>query len=143
MTTATPAATPAKKAAKKAASKPPAPPFDFTAIQVTDGAAPTRTGSREALPNPFVDHLKKSADAKTNRPGGGWIGQGKQVTVPAVQADQVVNLIRYAANRLGLGVTVSDHNDASYKRPNGMVQINFAAKNRKQKRTTAPTNNGV
>lgn len=112
--------------------------FDFSGVTVADGAAPTRTGSREAMPNPFLDHLRASSDKRTDKGRGTWIGQGKTLTVPEKQAKAAVNLIRYAANRLNIGVTVAETPVAGNK-----VRIDFAAKNRKQKRTTAPTNNGV
>lgn len=136
------AATGAKKDDKKAtgngAKRTQTADFDFSGITVADGTAPTRTGSREAMPNPFVAHLEASAAKRTDKGKGAWIGQGKTLTVPEKQAKAAVNLIRYAANRLNLGVTVAETPVAGSK-----VRIDFAAKNRKQKRTTAPTNNGV
>jgi hypothetical protein len=138
MSTPTAKATPAKKAdaAKNAPKRTQTADYDFTGIQVTDGTAPTRTGSRPAMPNPFVDHLKASADKRTDKGKGTWIGGGKTLTVPEKQAKAAVNLIRYAANALHLGVTVSETPVAGNK-----VRIDFAAKNRKQKRTTV--SNGV
>lgn len=131
-------ATPAKKAdaAKTPAKRTQTADYDFSGIQVADGDAPTRTGSRTAMPNPFVNHLKASADKRTDKGKGAWIGGGKTLTVPEKQAKAAVNLIRYAANALKLGVTVSETPVAGSK-----VRIDFAAKNRKQKRTA--TSNGV
>lgn len=129
-------ASPAKKADKNASKRSQTADYDFSGIQVSDGDAPTRTGSREAMPNPFLDHLKASADKRTDRGKGTWIGGGKTLTVPEKQAKAAVNLIRYAANRLNLGVTVAETSVAGNK-----VRIDFAAKNRKQKRTTV--SNGV
>ena len=127
--------TPAKAAPAKAAKKAAEPAFDFAAIPVADGAAPTRQGSRTAGPNPFIDHLRASAAERTDKGKGAWIGKGKTLTVPLAAAKQAVNLIRYAANRLNMGAAVSDIEDKTYHRPGGMVQINFAAKNRKLKKT--------
>lgn len=124
------------KTAKNGAKRTQTADFDFSGIQVSDGTAPTRTGSREAMPNPFVDHLKASADKRTDKGKGTWIGGGKTLTVPEKQAKAAVNLIRYAANKLNLGVTVAETSVAGNK-----VRIDFAAKNRKQKRTAV--SNGV
>lgn len=142
MTSSTPAkaaakAAPAKATPAKAAKAAPAVEFDFTAIPVTDGTAPTRQGSRTAGPNPFMDHLRDSMASRTDKGKGAWMGKGKTLTVPKAAAKQAVNLIRYAANRLNIGAAVSDIEDAAYHRPGGMVQINFAAKNRKVKKTAA------
>jgi len=134
-----PTKTPAKNAAKdpkNGAKRTQTADYDFSGIQVTDGAAPTRTGSRTAIPNPFIGHLEASAAKRTDKGKGTWLGQGKTLTVPEKQAKAAVNLIRYAANKLGHGVTVSETAVAGNK-----VRIDFAAKNRKQKRTTV--SNGV
>ncbi|HVI71730.1 MAG TPA: hypothetical protein VM656_09625 [Pyrinomonadaceae bacterium] len=129
-------ATLAKKADKNAAKRTQTADFDFSGVTVADGEVPTRTGSRVAMPNPFVDHLKASAEKRTDRPNGAWVGGGKTLTVPEKQVKTAVNLIRYGANRLGFGVTI-----AETPQPGGKVRIDFAAKNRKAKRTKV--SNGV
>jgi hypothetical protein len=130
-------ATPTKAPAKKAPTKKTAPALDFTSLEVTDTETPIRAGRANSTgPNPFENHLKASAEKKTDRPKGAWVGSAKAVTVPKEHAKSVVNLIRYAANRLNMGSAISDLDDPNLQRAGGKVQINFAAKSRKQKRTS-------
>lgn len=128
---------PAKKTAQKAAKAPST--FDFNSLTVADGNVPQRSNGRAAGPNPFVAHLQDSMAVRTPRTSGGWVGKGKTVTVPKDVAKDVVNLLRYAANKLGIGVTITDIEDAKQTRPGNKIQIDFAAKSRKLKKPAAPT----
>lgn len=135
----TAATAPAKKTAPRTAPS----DYDFSSLTVADSAAPVRAGGRNARPNPFVAHLESSMAGKSQRPtkenANAWIGAGKSVTVPKQHAQEVINLLRYGANKLNIGVTVTDVEDPTLQRPKGTVEIRFAAKSRKQKRPTATT----
>jgi hypothetical protein len=124
--------------------------LDLSALSVTDAPAPEReTSGRERRENPFDVHMKASADNKTDKGDGRWVGAGKAVTVPRAAATEVSNLLNYAANHLHVGVTkVFETNDKAPEKPltgwrygvkdvpRGQVRVRFAAKSRKQKRST-------
>lgn len=122
-------ATPAKKAAtpKKAVS------VDLGSLTAVDAAAPTRHGGgreRSELVKYLEGLLKDSANGeRTQRRNGGWVGKGKMVNPKVDEASTVVSALRRAATNLNMGVTVTDHEDPSFRK-GSRVEITFAAKSR-------------
>lgn len=114
-----------------------APALDFSTLTVTTAEAPQRTGGgRRATVNPMMTHMQDSWNARKewgNRkdengtPYTVYLGEGREVTVPKANVQQVLNLIRMAANKLNLG-SVTQEEDV----PGGKVRISFAAKTRKR-----------
>lgn len=136
--------TPAKATPRKRVAKPAGPPIDFSALSVVDAEVPTRTAGRSRRDNPFTQHLTESAAVKTPQPGGTWKGKGRGVIVPKANVTEVTNLIRYAANHLGMGSSIAY--DSREKTPSdpikgwtygdttvpvGQVRVRFCAKSRK------------
>lgn len=109
------AAKAAESAAKPAdAPKPPA--LDFSALTVTDAEPVTTSRKSKVEGTPFLAWVRESHEN----------GTAKAVTVPAANKAEVIYLIRSAAQRLNIGVRVSD-SDAG----NGNVRIAFQGKARR------------
>lgn len=134
------AATPARPAESKAAAASRVAPLDLSALSFADAPAPVRKSSRSKADNPLTKVLQASWDAVDTRDGSPTKGQlyrdfqngkgsGKSVTVPRSQAQEIVNLVRYAANDLELGSTIVTNDN-----PNGTTTITFAAKRRRANR---------
>lgn len=132
-----PAAAPSTKPESAAAQASRVAPLNLSALTFTDAPAPVRKSSRTKGDNPLVAVLSASWDAVDNRENSPTKGQlyrdfqngkgaGKAVTVPTSQAQDVVNMIRYAANDLGIGSTIVPTDN-----PNKTTTINFAAKKRR------------
>ena len=104
--------------------------FDLSALAPVDAPAPTRVGGRGSNPNdnPALKWLDDSWNARAK---DATKGAGKAVTVPDAAAKEVVNKLRYAANYRKLGVSIAVEENG-----NGTTTVRFAAKARKQKRTT-------
>lgn len=112
-------------------------PLNLAALTFTDAPAPVRKSSRTKGDNPLTKVLSASWEAVDQREGSPTKGQlyrdfqngkgaGKAVTVPTSQAQEVVNMIRYAANDLEIGSTI-----VATDNPNKTTTINFAAKKRR------------
>jgi hypothetical protein len=125
-----PTTTPAKRTRKPAA---PAPAFDFAAVTPKVAAAPQRAGGRERVANPTIPWVKESWDKRKQVGSTSGrvteLGEGRTVTIPTANAQQLKNLLNYAARDLEVGVSIDMKN-----LPGGKTQVTFAAKSRKQKK---------
>jgi len=123
-----------------ARSTTPAPAFDVSALSIQEAELPANTRERKVKDNPFVPALTESYEQET----------GRQVTVPAQNTQQVLYLIRQAANDLGIGArivvqnnkgeTVEQRKDA-LKALRGNVTVKFAGKDRTQRRNNGSESN--
>lgn len=131
-----PAQTRKAAAAKSTAA---APAFDLSSLSVADATMPKGSRSSVTTNSPFPAFMQDSKDR----------GVGKSVTVPASQVKRVVYLIRAAANDMQIGsrIVTQDTNGATLDKdalaaliksnPNASVVVLFAAKNRKQRKSTS------
>jgi len=110
-------------------------PFDFSALEITDEARPTRRSSRGTDPEQLaklVDALRKSWE---QRDSDGY-GSGKALMVPTQYSKRVQTMIRKAATvlsddlkaEIGTNVSAVDYDKGEHK---DMSKISFAAKPRK------------
>lgn len=111
------------------------PELDFSSLTVETAEAPRVQRKGSDKPNPFAQHVGDSWASKTvlrkSKDGDVFIGAGRQVIVPTVNAGEAVNLIRRAAAKANLGVAV-----ATEDMPGGKTRVRFAAKARKVSRKT-------
>lgn len=115
---------------KRETVKPKAPALDFGKLTIADAPAPVRKSSRTRADNPLVPVMRESWEKRN-----GDKGAGKAVTVQTSQAQELINLIRYAANELsettkqpiGSAIVAKDNG-------NGTTTVTFAAKKRRERR---------
>lgn len=120
----------AKKGRKSAEEKAALPALDLTALTVEDTEVPAITRQRDERPNPFVDSLQASYEARQ----AGNEKAGKAVTVPTVRAGEVKYLIRQAAKKLEIGARIVETDNGD-----GTTRLVFAGK---PKRAVKATENG-
>lgn len=107
------------------------PALDLDALVVEDAEVPAITRQREERPNPFLDSLSATYDARK----AGNEKAGKAVTIPTERANEVKYLIRQAAKRLNIGARIAESDNGD-----GTTRIVFAGKD---KRASKATENGA
>lgn len=115
---------------KSAAEKAALPALDLDNLTVEDAEVPAITRQRDEKPNPFVDAILATYEARKN----GNDKAGKAVTVPTARAGEVKYLIRQAAKRSELGARIVETDNGD-----GTTRIVFAGKD---KRAVKASENG-
>lgn len=137
--------TPATPPVKKTRVKHPTTGIKLEALTIEDAPAPARTvAGRNPADNPFIAIL---GNLWSSRAQGSTKSAGKAVTVPVAAEREVCNAIRAAAdyhtkNGTPMGTVIDTDTYGDGSKPavkRGEIRIRFAAKQRKNKRTVAPT----
>lgn len=136
-------------APQKGSKRTEAPAFDFTKLTPTEAPAPRVTRGVAAVDNPALSWVRdswngKKAVAKTSGEQG-FLGAGRQVFVPTVNAKQTESLLRRAAAQLSaelherIGVAIRSEDDpkdpsdtTGRKVLRGQTRVSFAAQSAKK-----------